>query len=757
MRLKHTELLCALIGVPGLAMQALAATPAAATTGTELEEVVVTAERRSEDIQKVAASVTVRTGEELNQQGRYTTAQILEDIPGFSGGNSNSDNQAGSISIRGIDPGRGAAGGIAPVSPQAGAAVYVDGVYEGIGSGYDIARVEALRGPQGTLYGRSANAGVVGFRTQNPTLDKIGGNAAVELGSYTLKHYTAALNVPLGSQFAVRASGDLYDQQGTYYGSNGDLQKRTNGRVKLLWQPSDTLSILAGAAYEKRDTFTGGTSRTITLPAGVIVTTTNTLSYPLYKNTKQFWAEANWDAGPVTVTYLPSYRAYVQDDQTLAINSGNTGQNRRTITATPKDHFISHELRVASNATGGVTWQAGFSYYRNILSSNALSFYETTAGVRGPTTSDASNARDTLDMGLFAEATIPFNDSLRMTLGVREDKADVVVSASLLNPKFQNCGTTTPPLVGPGGLSPGEFCTGVGTGSGVENPTFARSGLKVSFSNFSYKARLEYDLTPKNMMYAMLSTGFRPGDVGIQPVTGEPNIQGSEILTSMELGSKNRFFSDSLQVNAGVFYYNYHNDGFRLFYIPDTPNTLDPGVPGLFIITNVPLHNYGGELEMTYRLTPNDRFGLNANYTVSKWYDQPAGFAAAQPEKKRALTPYTITGNYNHTFNFSNGSTLSARIDGRYEAAHLSTDLHIDYLRFGLQQYVQLGAHTIGNLSANWSSRGGRYSLNAYVRNFTGVRYTSYGVGTSSIPPANRFNLNWTNPRTFGAEAAIRF
>jgi iron complex outermembrane receptor protein len=294
----------------------------------------------------------------------------------------------------------------------------------------------------------------------------------------------------------------------------------------------------------------------------------------------------------------------------------------------------------------------------------------------------------------------------------------------------------------------------VGTGNVPPDPPFVRRGLKVNFYNFSYKARLEYDLTPKNMLYAMYSTGFRPGDVGIQPITGQPNILGAEQLISIELGAKNRFLDDSLQVNVGVFYYDYRNDGFRLFYIPDTAHPLDPSVPGNFVNVNIPLHNVGGELELLYRLTPNDRIGLNANYVESRWYDQPAGFKAAQPEKKRALTPYTITANYSHEFLLPGGSTVSARIDGRYEAAHPASNLHVDWLKIGYDRYVYLGARTIGNLSAGWASEGGRYSINAYVRNFTDKQYAIYGVQGTNL---NQLTLTWSDPRTYGAQASVRF
>ncbi len=124
--------------------------------------------------------------------------------------------QGNNITIRGITPG-GPAGGPNGISASPGTAVYVDGVYEGVASGYDIERVEVLRGPQGTLYGRSATSGVVAFHTRNPTFDGVTGNAAIEFADYDLQHYTAAVNIPMGDKFAARLSGDYYDQGDGYF------------------------------------------------------------------------------------------------------------------------------------------------------------------------------------------------------------------------------------------------------------------------------------------------------------------------------------------------------------------------------------------------------------------------------------------------------------------------------------------------------------------------------------------------------------
>jgi iron complex outermembrane receptor protein len=708
-----------------------------------LEEVIVTAERRTTDIQKTAASVSVRTGEELAEQGRYTTRQILEDIPGIVAADGNADVQGNSITIRGITPGPSAAGGVSGISAAPGAAVYVDGVIEGIGSGYDIDRVEVLRGPQGTLYGRSASTGVVAFHTRNPSMDGFAGNASVEFGNYDLQHYSAAVNIPLADGLAARVSGDYYDQGEGYYGAaTRGVGTRKNGRAKLLWEPNEGFSLLMGVAYEKRESFGGGTSYTATLPSFAI-TTTNSLLAPGFKETRQYWAEVNWDVGPVKITYLPAFRGWEQDDTSIITNMFLTGQNLRTATRTPKDNFLTHELRVASRDDSAVQWQAGVFYYRNTLANNVIAQFESPAGVPGAITTQSNDWKDTQNLGYFAETTIPLNDSLRVTLGARYDDTKVVVSEFLYANDYQLCGNNigvTPPL------PPGVTCTGVGTASVPSRPGVLISA-PLKFQNFNYKARLEYDLTPKSMLYGVISTGFRPGDAGVNSMTHLPNILGTEQLTSIELGSKNRFLDDSLQVNVGVYYYDYHNDGFRTFYQPNI------FFPGGFVNVNVPLHNFGGELELQYRLTANDRIGLNANYVESRWYDKPAGFHAAYPQTERAMTPYTVTANYAHEFHLPGGTTLSARIDGRYEAAHLGSDLQAQYLAIGHDQYVWLGGRTIGNLSAGWASADGRISISAYVRNFTNVQYTSYSVSTA----LTRLGVSWSDPRTYGAQASVRF
>jgi iron complex outermembrane receptor protein len=731
------------------------------TSNTTLEEVIITAERRSNDIQNVAASVSVRTGEEAAALGRYTTRQILEDVPGLTVVDNSSlnvgssDVQGLNINIRGVTPATTTGGSTSPsgISPTAGVAVYVDGVYEGVGGGYDLDRVELLRGPQGTLYGRSATAGVLAFHTRDPSLDGLAGNATVEFGNYSLKHYSGAVNVPLGSTLAIRLAGDYRDQGSAYYGMarSGGLGTSTGGRAKVLWKPTDDFSLLVGAAYQKNDAYSGGSSTDYNPITGNYTTRISPI-FPARKEQKQYWAEATLDVGPVTLTYMPTFRSWEQNDHLLvSANFLGSGVAQKQNFLTPKDDFTTHELRVSSRDDATVKWQGGVFAYDNKLVNSNHNFLENANGSEQAVLSDTHDKRNTKSLGVFAETTIPLTSALRTTLGVRYDDASVKVTEDFFD--LGPVGLCGSPLVPPP-LAPA--CTGVGTSVLPLAPRVFLDNYEVKFHNFNYKARLEYDLSNKSMLYGMVSTGYRPGDATIARPPGRPafvNVVKAEKLTAFELGSKNRFLEDSLQVNAALFLYQYR--GFGTSYRTDTPapNDYSPFSGSTAISLTVPADNLGAELEVLYRVTPHDRIGFNYNYTESKWVDKDPSFAAAQPETKRAVVPSAVTANYEHVFNLAGGSTLSARIDGRYEAAHLTTNLHADWLRQGYGQYVNIGARTIGNVSAAWATNGGRLSVAAYVRNVTDEKSTNYTVG---IDPANLIT-NYTDPRTYGALLTVRF
>jgi iron complex outermembrane receptor protein len=172
-----------------------------------------------------------------------------------------------------------------------------------LGGGYYIERVEVLRGPQGTLYGRSATSGVVSTYTANPLLDRVGGNASVEFGNYSLKHYSGAVSVPLVSDvLAVRVAADHYERDG-YFSAEGGAMRTT--RARSLPSSRAELSVLLGAAMQDNSPRFGGPR----LPW----LTRDLRVYPFThregETHRQYWAEVSWhlNLGTLTSARLPHF------------------------------------------------------------------------------------------------------------------------------------------------------------------------------------------------------------------------------------------------------------------------------------------------------------------------------------------------------------------------------------------------------------------------------------------------------------------
>jgi len=452
------------------------------------------------------------------------------------------------------------------------------------------------------------------------------------------------------------------------------------------------------------------------------------------------------------VTYLPAFRTWYQNDDRLQSPSFiGSGLPLEETIKSPLDQFHTEELRVASKDNASFQWQAGAFYYRNQLHTIDNNFLASQSNAELVSESFTDDQKDTRDLGFFGETTFSPISSLRATIGARYDATRVETSETFFNNPYSFCGTGAAFLLNiPPGLPPGIHCTGVSQANVPAPPGSAINNVAVSFHNFNYKARLEYDLAPRNMVYGMISTGFRPGDVGIASTSPiptvniyAPNYVVAEKLTSYELGTKNRFLDDSLQINADVYYYDY--GGFQTLYTPAT--SITP------IFLAVPATNIGAELESLYRITTLDRVGLDYSYVESRFRDEPAVFAAALPQKVRALVPSTVTAYYEHEFKLPGGSTLRGRIDGQYFSPHRTSNLQSAQLAVGDDQYVKVGSQAIGNLSGTWSAKDGHLSVTGYVRNFTNERYTTY---TYAANPTS-FNVDWSDPRIYGAIVSAHF
>jgi len=295
-------------------------------------------------------------------------------------------------------------------------------------------------------------------------------------------------------------------------------------------------------------------------------------------------------------------------------------------------------------------------------------------------------------------------------------------------------------------------------------PNATENGVR-KWKNTTFKARVEHDLTAQNLLYASISTGFSPGDVAIsQDSNNQPYVfeLDSETLTSYEIGSKNRFLDNRLQVNGAVYYYDY--GGYQTAGVNANRSTV-PGATPISVVMSSPAQVLGAELETIYQLTPNDRVGFNLGYTDA-YYVNKAGapFVVGTEtltfadyfarDKINQAVPYTASLSYDHSIALSGGSKLTLHGDARYMSGHDLTNVRPDQLASGSVQlpYIQVGGQVLGNLNATWASSSNTYSVTGYVRNVGDTRYK-----TSVNTLGSAYGTGLSDPLTYGVVLNARF
>jgi len=761
-RISRRAIVFASVSVMALTVGGTAAraqTTTVAQGNSQLHEVVVTAERRRSTVQKTAASISVRTGQDMLGQGRLQLTDILEDVPGVSGvstqsasGNSTTSvaNPYANIVIRGVLPDQVGDGSQIPTT-----AVYADDVYEGIGSDYDIGRVEVLRGPQGTLYGRSATGGVISIHTNDPVIGKFQATVNGTYGNYDLRDLQGAVNLPLASVLALRVSGREFDELG-YLNFRDGSQEKTEGRVKLLYQPTADLSVLLGFAAEEDHNHTGGPGYQEVAPNDVQLVKVNPVT-AAEAHQHQFWAEVNYNLGPATLTYIPSFRRLnTVSPAYVGPAAGVVGYNP---SVTPFDQYITQEARITSNGNSQLTWLGGVFYY-NEMSKNDVYLNWLASGAEAFAT---DQRKITQDVGVFGESTYAFDPTLRFTAGLRYDYTAIDHTETYVNNATRSCGDG----------ATGMMC-------GPPEPTFglpekllpltltSAQGFR-SFNDVTYKVRLEKDLTPVNMVYGSVASGFLPGDVQVGTyANGQPypNPYNQETLTAFEIGSKNRFLDNTLQANVAAYYYLYSG------YQQDVE--LTPSVPGSAHITfGSPARMYGLDFEATYRVTPVDSFHVTAGLIRADFTGDPSitvggtSYLFSQAVAQKAIAgipPITATAAYDHTFNLPDGSNINGHADMQYFAAYDGTEIDtlgsiVSKTLGGLVTYAsaepfaRIPSQVLGNFAVVWTSANSKYSFGGFVRNVGDTVYKSgldiqYDGSVTATP---------TIVRTYGMTAHLSY
>lgn len=509
----------------------------------QLDEIIVTSQKREQSIQDVPISVFVVNGDLLSSRNFNEVSELQFVVPGFGLNDANNPNGQG-FQIRGI--GTQTFG----IGTEDSVGVVVDGVVVGRTVGglvdlSDIERVEVLRGPQGTLFGKNASAGLLNIVTKGPTEEYMA-EAGFSYGEENEIKANAAVSGPLfGSDKAFfRLNGYVNKRDGlienVFDGRELNDRNEVGVRGKLEFRLSDDLTLNIAGDFIDRDIDCCGATAINVTPGTALLTAPVVAGFEndqlndngSYFTDLEVWgtsAQLDWDIGDHTITSITAYRGYevIQEQEIdmlpITILSSNLGDSQQ-------DQF-TQEIRVTS-PTGNLIDYVGGLYFFRQSSKNTLDQRI------GPSIDLPSRAVDTLNYAAFGEATVNLNEQLRLIAGLR------LVREELEMDFFR---PTVP------------FRFGGATGVSTDPAEAAALGLSLvdgntDDTNLSWRFGAQYDVLDDAMVYFTASRGYKGGGFNTLGSVTINSIVEPEIPTSFEGGLRSTWFDGRLTANLTGFY-----------------------------------------------------------------------------------------------------------------------------------------------------------------------------------------------------------
>lgn len=688
------------------------AAPQPAQDAVALDEVVVTAERRETSAQRTPVAMSVFNQETLTENGVGDVAGLATISPSLNIGASSG---ATFIAVRGV-----ASRDFTEIGDSA-IAVSVDDIYlqrpTGINAGfYDLERIEVLRGPQGTLYGRNATGGAVNILTRKPSFER-GGYVNAEVGNYQSVNLDGAVNLPFGDKLAGRVSAVRRYNEG--YRDNGAAGRGDDTDVwgvrgQLLYTPTERLTLHGGLDYMTL----GGVGAVyngvpITTVGGVVTTTPRTdaddtesfaLSYAGKYDVDILRAtgRATYDFNGATLTYIAGYV-----EQQLYHSWDNDGRPDRFFVYTrdevSKDY--SHELRLASSNTTGFVWQVGAYYFKEDLALN--NYFD--LNPLGPLINVREYHYDveTESQAVFGQASYDLTDALKLTGGLRYTKD----SKSRIGDSYV------------GALN--QDVT-----DGVAERTYATDDTQASWEQTTWHLGADYRLNDAQLLYGKISTGYKSGGFNNFGL----GAYDPETLTAYEIGSKNRFLDNALQVNLSAFFYQYDDQQVSQF---------DAASASTVIVNAGESEIKGIELETIAALSSADRLDFAVTYLDAQYTNFRVANGASNLDlsgNSMIQTPeWAVIAGYEHVFRLPGGE-LTPRIQTQYQSEQ--------WMSFYNRPSEYQEAYTRTDLSLAYAPDAYPVKIQAYVRNVeNSVVLTEASLNTGIY---SAIRSMYAPPRTYG-------
>ena len=757
-----------------------------------VDEIIVTAEKREETLQRSALAVTALASHALERQQITDLKSVTTLIPNLQIGTS-STQAAFDLALRGIVSTNRTEIGDAAV------AFHVDGFYSPRPQGatmliYDLDRLEALRGPQGTLFGRNANAGVINVITAKPEFDSTFGQLDFTLGSYGLKRLKGHLNVPINDRLALRGAAFVEKREGytsflpgsrvTDSTPRYDDSDKFAYRLSALWEPDDQWRVF-GSAERYADHGAGTIPVSLTPAAGhglrsALITSPGELDM----QNDTFHLRTDYTSGALELSYLFGWARMTRQnvsDQDVGLAQDpflralphppiepTYDEERRT----DDSEFVStqHELQLKPVDAGVVDWLVGAFWYRE---NNSIRFDIDVHDDRGavPGAVDPGDVRysqiflqpdrELAAWAGFGQLTWHVTDALRGSVGARhtvdtkQDRGGMNLVCPGPNATIADGGFNVD------GIATADIPLSPDPDSPVAVPGTCRisahNDAKQLWSKVTYMARLEYDLSDGLLGYVLTNTGFKSGVIQDGGTFADP-----EEVKNYEVGLKASLLGGAMALNTVGFYSDY-SDILRTSVEFDAR-----GVHQLVTRNATAANIYGLESELLWKPAADDTLQAVFTWLVSEYRDYPTidaqVYVATDP-----LTPLVnLEGNrlpfapewtaalvYERSFALANGAKLVPRLQTKYQSEMFLTDFNRDSDRQRAYTRTDLGIRY--EAPSDWI-------IEAFVQNVedeavkNNVDLRGNQPGTGGVPGfpgvARAF---FDAPRTYGLRATYRF
>jgi iron complex outermembrane receptor protein len=752
-------------GFAGLVAAVFGGSHAVAQEARPVEEIIVSATKMGSALEDTPIAVSVLSGDNLAESGIITISDLPNLAPGLEVGGTNFGPV---LNIRGVSTTDNTSKG------GQGIGFLVDGIsigrpLERAAAFFDVDRVEVLRGPQGTLYGKSTSGGMVSVVTRRPG-SSFAGNLNLEYGNFGTVRADAGVDFPVSDKVRLRFAAHTNQSEGWTEMVRGDPSYRllpmndedTNaGRLSGVFDFSDTSSLFVTVSAGN----SGGRGYT-GLPFGVFESESgadqrkgfgNFVTPIRDENFSNITAEFTHRFGNVDLTYVGGIRDYgwhgqqiFDEDYTL------TGEHDWGGYEEDSD-MTSHELRF-NGTSDRLTWIAGYHWEEEKVWE---SYHQWGLPIRPGVPLDIANSTNDVhplntnwhnSSGVFGQVNIGLTDSLGLTLGLRssDDSIRRVGTFALGTGYPPGSGITDPPNNWPDPQ-----------GNPCRAPAFCIGGpnnADVGERKNAWRVGLDYHLGERGMLYGYVATGYKqggfndfgPGGPAAGPVPYEP-----EDLTAYELGYKGEL-SDSVTYNSALFYYDY-----KKMQISDVREVAF-GTFVLFTLT-APTRIKGWENELIWRPTANSQLDIELQFYSSEYVDFDAGARGTTPFGPGVpFTPWDgfdldrvpdVSGSLGYTrdWQIDSGGALSFRIRSRYSSGYKMASIQNAY------QYDQ-ESYTRTDLNLTYRSADSRISIGLFARNLEDELQVTRGLG--AVPPPgleNTQSIDVTPPRTYGLSFAYNF